>query len=256
MAVAEAERGRQARTLGRMTLLEHLGELRKRLLIVVVAVAATTLGAWVLYAHILAFMVQPYHAFLATHQAKNLSHGQLVVTGPLEGFTTRLKISLYTGIAFASPVALWQMWRFVAPGLHEHERRYAVPFVASATVLFATGVTTAILVFPKALTWLIDAGGPGVVPLFSPNRYFTLFTAMCVITGTAFTYPLFVVLLELTGIVPSATWRRWRRQAVVVLCLVAAIITPSSDPFSFLAMAIPMIVFYEVAILVGRGLHK
>ncbi|MBO0692925.1 MAG: twin-arginine translocase subunit TatC [Acidimicrobiaceae bacterium] len=239
-----------------MTLVEHLAELRRRLVIVVITVAATTLAAWVFYGHIIAFMLQPYHAFLAAHHHKDISHGQLVITGPLEGFTTRLKISLYAGLAFASPVILWQLLRFVTPGLHKNEKRYILPFIAAAIILFATGVTTAILVFPKALTWLIDTGGPGVVPLFTPSRYFTLYTALCVITGAVFTYPLVVVLLELTDVIPSTTWRRWRRQAIVIVCLTAAVITPSSDPFSFLAMAIPMLFFYEAAILTGRALNK
>jgi sec-independent protein translocase protein TatC len=94
------------------------------------------------------------------------------------------------------------------------------------------------------------------VPLFSPSRYFTLYTAMCVIFGAVFMYPLVVIFLELTGVVPSARWRKWRRPAIVLICLVAAVITPTSDPFSFTAMAIPMLIFYEVSILIGRVLHK
>ena len=79
---------------------------------------------------------------------------------------------------------------------------------------------------------------------------------MCLIFGAIFLYPLIVVFLQLVGVVPSATWRRWRRPAIVVICLIAAVITPSSDPFSFLAMAVPMLVFYELSIVVGRLLHK
>jgi sec-independent protein translocase protein TatC len=128
--------------------------------------------------------------------------------------------------------------------------------VAAAVLLFSGGVATAILVFPKALNWLIGVSGKGVVPLFSPSKYFTLYSLMCVIFGTVFMYPLVVVFLELTGVVPSATWRRWRRGAIVIMAVVAAVITPSSDPFSFIALALPMLIFYEVSILVGRVLHK
>ena len=260
MAITENEQsGTDAaadRALKRMSLLEHLAELRKRLVIVVVATAVATVLAWIFYGHIVSFMLHPYHAYLHTHPQKNISNGNLIITGPLEGFTTRLKISIYAGVALASPVIGWQIWRFITPGLHKNEKRYLVPFFTAAIFLFSLGVTTAILVFPKALTWLINAGGPGVVPLFTPSRYFTLYAAMCVITGAAFTYPLVVVLLELTGVVPSATWRHWRRSAIVTICLVAAIITPSNDPFSFLAMAIPMLIFYEAAIIIGRALHK
>jgi sec-independent protein translocase protein TatC len=242
--------------LGRMTLFEHLAELRKRLIISILAVAVGTTIAWFFYNDAVHFMLHPYHDFLRHHQDKNISNGQLVTTGPLEGFTTRLKVSAYGGIALASPVIFWQIWRFVTPALYKNEKRYVVPFVASAVALFAAGVTTAILVFPKALTWLIDVSGTGVVPLFSPSRYFTLYVAMCLVFGAVFMYPVLVVFLELVGVVPSATWRRWRRPAIVVICLVAAVITPSSDPFSFLAMAVPMLVFYEAAILVGRLMKK
>jgi sec-independent protein translocase protein TatC len=248
--------GRDEGEAGRMSLWEHLAELRKRLIIVVVAVALGSVVAWFFYGNIVDFMLRPYHQFLAAHEAKNISHGQLVISGPLEGFTTRLKVSVYAGIVLASPVIFWELWRFITPGLHKNEKRYVLPFVAGAVVLFAIGVTTAVLIFPKALTWLIDVSGPGVVPLFSPSRYFTLYTAMCVIFGAVFMYPLVVIFLELTGVVPSARWRKWRRPAIVVICLVAAVITPTSDPFSFTAMAIPMLIFYEVSILVGRVLHK
>ena len=117
-------------------------------------------------------------------------------------------------------------------------------------------VATAILVFPKSLDWLISVSGPNVVPLFSPSRYFTLYLTMCVIFGAVFTYPLVLVFLQIVGVVPSQRWRKWRRPAIVLLCAVAAVITPSSDPFSFVAMAVPLVLLYEVAILAGRALNK
>ena len=126
-----------------MTLFEHLGELRKRVIICVVAVGLATLVAWFFYDEIIRFMLHPYHAYLADHRQKDISKGQLVITGPLEGFTTRLKVSVYAGMALSSPVIFWHLWRFITPGLHKNEKRYAVPFVGAAVVLFAAGVTTA-----------------------------------------------------------------------------------------------------------------
>jgi sec-independent protein translocase protein TatC len=242
--------------LGKMTLFEHLAELRRRLIVAVLAVVVGTVVAWFFYAEVVRFMSRPYHEFLNHHPAKNITKGSLVIYGPLEGFTTRLKVSAYGGIMIATPVIFWELWRFITPGLHKHEKRYIAPFVTAAIVLFAAGVTTAIFVFPRALTWLIDVSGPGVVPQFSPARYFTLYLTMCLIFGAVFMYPLVVVFLELAGVVPSTTWRRWRRPAIVVMCLVAAVITPSSDPFSFFALAIPMVVFYELSIVAGRVMHK
>ena len=248
-----AQRERETAT---MTLFEHLAELRTRVIVSILAIVAGMVVVWFLYDPIIHFMLHPYSSYVLHHKGKDISQGQLVTTGPLEGFTTRLKVCGYGGVALAAPVIFWELWRFITPGLYKNEKRYAVPFVSAAVVLFAGGVATAILVFPKAIDWLISVSGTGVVPLFSPSRYFTLYVAMCVVFGAVFMYPLLLVFLELAEIVPSATWRRWRRPAIVVICLVAAVITPSSDPFSFLAMAVPMLLLYELSIVVGRLMNK
>jgi sec-independent protein translocase protein TatC len=167
-----------------------------------------------------------------------------------------LKVSLYIGIALAAPVWLWELWRFITPGLRRNEKKYAVPFVLSAMLLFAMGVTVAILVWPKALDWLIGAAGTSVTPLFSPAGYVRIYTLICLVFGAVFLYPILVVFLMISGVVPTAKWRKWRRPAIVVLCGIAAVVTPSNDPFSFMALAIPMIVLYEASIIVGRLLKK
>jgi sec-independent protein translocase protein TatC len=240
---------------GQMTLYEHLGELRKRLIVSILAIVGGAIVAWFLYNPVLHFMTEPYKAF-AVHHPKEISKGLLVVTGVAEGFTTRLKVSLYIGVGLASPVILWELWRFITPGLHRNEKRYIVPFVASAVALFALGVTAAVLVFPKALDWLISVSGPNVTPLFSASNYFSLYVLMCLVFGAVFLYPIVLVFLMITGVAPSAKWRKWRRGAIVIIAAVAAVVTPSSDPFSFMAMAIPMYVFYEGSILLGRILKK
>jgi sec-independent protein translocase protein TatC len=249
----QAKRDRETAT---MTLFEHLSELRLRVVISIVAVAAGAVAVWFLYDPILTFMLHPYQQFVAQNHSKDISGGNLVTSGPLEGLSTRLKVCAYGGIALASPVIFWELWRFVTPGLYKNEKRYIVPFVAAAVVLFAGGISVAILVFPKALTWLINVSGPGVVPLFSPSRYLSLYIAMCLVFGAVFMTPLLLVFLQLVGVVPSTRWRKWRRPAIVVNCVVAAVITPSSDPFSFLAMAIPLLLLYEAAIVVGRLMGK
>lgn len=239
-----------------LTWLEHLVELRRRILICVVAIAVTTTLAWFAYDHLVQFMIGPYRHYLSRHPRTDISHGNLVVTAPLEGFTTRLKISGYFGAALAAPILTYQSWRFVAPGLHRHERRYAAAFVTAAIGMFAGGVATAVVVFPKGIGWLISVSGTDVAPLFSPSRYFGLYALACLIFGAVFTYPVFLVALELLGVVTSAKLRRVRRYAIVILCVVAAVITPSGDPFSFLALAAPMVVFYEASILIGRAFQK
>ncbi|HYA45163.1 MAG TPA: twin-arginine translocase subunit TatC, partial [Acidimicrobiales bacterium] len=237
-----------------MTLQEHLAELRRRVTICAVAVVVTSIAGYFLYNPLLRFMTSPYRSFVAHHHGTITS--QLIITSPVEGFATRVKIAMYVGLALAAPVWLWEMWRFVTPGLKKNEKRYAVPFTVSAMALFSMGVATAILVWPKALNWLISAAGTQVSPLFSPSGYVHLYVLICLVFGMVFLYPIVVVFLMLTGIVPSTKWRRWRRPAIVVLCAVAAVVTPSNDPFTFLGMAVPMVVLYEASIIVGRLLKK
>ncbi len=239
---------------GTMTLFEHLAELRKRVLICAIAVIVTSIAGYFLYNPVLHFMTAPYRSFYRHH--KDMITSQLVISSPTEGFTTRLKVSMYIGVALAAPVWLWELWRFITPGLRKNEKQYAVPFVLSALVLFALGVSTAIFIWPKALDWLISASGTNVAPLFSPAGYVHIYVLICVVFGLVFLYPIIVVFLMISGVVPSRKWRKWRRPAIVALCGIAAVVTPSNDPFSFLALAIPMVFMYEGSIIVGRLLKK
>jgi sec-independent protein translocase protein TatC len=239
-----------------MPVLAHLGELRRRLVICVLAVIVGLALAWVFYDHVVAFMIAPYRHFLIHHPHKNISGGNLVAISPLEGFTTRLKVCGYLGAGIAAPVLLWQAWRFVAPGLYRTERRYAASFMVAAVSLFVLGAGTAVITFPKAVSWMISAGGNSVAPLFSPGNYLGIYALCCLVFGVAFTYPVVLVFMEVIGVVRSATLRRWRRYAIVVLVAAAAVVTPSNDPFSFLAMAIPLVAFYEASILIGRALRR
>jgi len=255
-ATGSSTNGKHADELARMTLVEHLAELRRRLVVCVVAVTLGTIAAFFVYNYALSFITDPYRHFLTHHHHLDISNGNLVTQGPLEGFATRLKVSGYLGLFVASPVVLWEIWRFVTPGLHKREKRYAIPFIAGTILMFALGVTVAVLVFPKALDFLITVSGKNVTPLFSPQRYVNLYVAAAAIFGAVFCFPVGVVMLEVAGVIPSARWRKWRRPAIVVMCVVAAVATPSNDPYSFFAMAVPLVLFYELAILVGRILKK
>jgi sec-independent protein translocase protein TatC len=238
-----------------MSLMEHLAELRHRLIVSMAVVTVATIFAYFFYDQVIHFIDRPYRQFALQHPSKSITP-DLVVTGPLEGFATRLKVSGYLGLFLASPVLLWELWRFITPGLHKNEKRYAIPFIASAVALFALGVTTSILVFPKALSFLISVSGKDVAPLFGPQKYVNLYVAAAAIFGTVFLFPVVLVFLMISGAVPSRKWRKWRRTAIVVMVVVAAVVTPSNDPYSFLAMAVPMLIFYELAIILGRILKK
>lgn len=229
-----------------MTLVEHLGELRRRLVICAAAFGGAAIVAWVLYPQILHLLEHPYCVSVPRGHSCSL-----FVTGPLEPFGIRLDVTGYGGLMLASPVILFQLWRFVTPGLKAHERRYAIAFTGSSIALFAAGAYVAWLTFPHALSFLHTVGGPGIVDLFSPSKYLTLILALMVLFGISFEFPVVLVGLELAGVIGPAQLRRWRRIAIVAVVVFAGVATPSSDPFSMLALAIPMLAFYEIAILIG-----
>src|SRR5438067_6790364 len=150
-----------------MTLVEHLRELRRRLIICAVAIAVGGIVAFALYNQILRVLIAPYRE--VTHRRS------LLITDPLEGFATRLKIAAYGGLFLASPVVLWELWRFITPGLHSREKKYAIPFVLASVALFAGGAAVAILTFPKALDFLIGVSGESMATFFSPSKYISLY---------------------------------------------------------------------------------
>ena len=231
-----------------MSLVEHLAELRRRLIISAVALVAGGIVAFLLYNVILDFLLGPY--------TEVTGKDTLVITDPLEGFATRLKIAAWGGLFLASPVVLWQLWRFITPGLHKREKRYAIPFIVSSILLFLCGAAVAILTFEPALRFLVGVGGENLETFFTPTKYLGLITMMILAFGVAFEFPIVLVFLQLAGVVSSARLRRWRRPTAVIVVAVAAVITPSGDPYSLFAMAVPMYLFYEGAILVGRLLKK
>jgi sec-independent protein translocase protein TatC len=235
----------------RMTLVEHLTELRRRIIIAVIALAVGTVLAFAVYNHILSFLIHPYCQILPKGRPCTL-----VVTDPLEGFAARLKVSAYCGLVLASPIVLWQVWRFVTPGLNPKEKKYAVPFIVSSIALFLMGAAVGLLTFPKALQFLNSVGGQNTQAFYRPAPYLGLVVLVLVAFGLSFEFPILLVFLELAGVVTSARLRKWRRPAIVIIVVAAAVITPSQDPISLFAMAIPMYVFYEVSILIGRILKK
>lgn len=231
---------------------EHLRELRRRLVLAIAAVAVAGVVGFVLYDRILAFLIEPYCG-IAAERGRSCA---LYIQDPLEGFSTRLKVAGMTGLLLASPVVLFQFWRFVTPALDKREKRYAVPFVAVSVVLFCGGAAIAIATFPKALEFLVSVGGENLETIFSPAKYLRLVLFMVLAFGIAFEFPVVLVFLQLAGVLSSRRLRRARRPAIVGIVVAAAVITPSQDPYSLLALAGPMLVLYEASILTGRALHR
>ena len=237
--------------LASMTLVEHLAELRRRLVVSVLAVTVTAIVVFVVYDRILRWMIDPYCATLG--EGRNC---ELFITSPLEGLAARLKVAAYGGVFLSSPVLLWQLWRFITPALHKRERRYAIPFVISSVALFAIGLTFGVAVLPRALEFIIDIAGSNVTTLFSPEKYITFLLRVLLAFGIAFEFPILLVFLQLAGVLKRATLKRYRRHAIVAIFAFDAVITPTQDPITLLAMAVPMYLFYELSILIGRLLRK
>lgn len=233
-----------------MPVLDHLAELRTRVFVSAAAVAVGAVVAFVFSNQIIEWLVDYYT------EATRGDRTALVFTGPVDAFLTRLKVATYGGIVLALPVWLYELWRFVTPGLNPKEKRYAVPFVASAIVLFAVGAFVAFLTLEPALRFLIDVGGSAQEPLFTSDKYLSLVSLMVVAFGLAFEFPVVLVFLLLARVITTRQLRSWRRWAIVAITVFAAVITPSQDPYSMLFMAVPMYVFYEAAILIGRILKR
>lgn len=240
----------------RMTLMEHLGELRRRIVVSLAAVAVFGIVGFVFYPDILRWLSDPYKAATAAHIKTCKPNGcDLITTDVLQPFLVRLKIASYVGVLFGSPVILWEVWRFVTPGLHARERRYAVPFVVSSVVLFALGGVVAWLTLPKALAFLIQIGGNLDVKA-TATSYVTLVGLMFLAFGISFEFPVLLVFMLLVRVLRTSTLRRYRRHALVGIVAFAAVITPSQDPYSLFLMAVPMYVFYEASILIGRLMKR
>ena len=254
MATEEADEHDALPEHGQMSLLEHLGELRTRVIICAVAVALGAIVVFVFFNPIVGALSGPYEDLTVSAQ---FPHGKsLIFTDPLEGFLVRLKVATYGGIVIALPVLLWELWRFVTPGLYPKEKRYAIPFVISSVVLFGLGAFVAWLTVPQALSFLLGVGGDNLEPLLTANKYISLITLMMLAFGVSFEFPLVLIFLMIAGIISTATLRKYRRYAIVGLAVFTAVITPSQDPYSFLFMMVPLYLFYEGAIVVGRLMKR
>jgi len=233
-----------------MTVVEHLAELRRRVIISLLGfVVAASVSYW-FAPDIIRFFLQYY---------TDATHGRaqhFVFTGPVDAFLTRLKVATYAGIIGSLPIWLWELWRFVTPGLEKREKRYAVPFLLSSIVLFAFGGAVAMLILPEALNWLLHAGGSELQPLLTADKYLTLVLLMILAFGLAFEFPVVLMFLLIARVITTQWLRRRRRWAIVLIFAFAAIITPSQDPYSLFFMAIPMCLFYEGCIILGRILKR
>ncbi len=233
-----------------MPVLDHLRELRRRLIFMVLIVAAGAVLGWILYPHLLEFLKRPYCSVPAKYRYVPPGHPKdcvLIYHGVLDGFTTRLKVSAIAGAVFTGPLWLYQIWAFITPGLRANERKYTIGFIISSTVLFVAGMALAFTVLYKGLRVVLEISGAGTAALLTINDYIAFVTLMLVVFGSAFELPLLVVMANLAGVLPATLLRKSQRVAIFLIFLFAAIATPTTDPFTMCAMAIPMVVLFEAA---------
>lgn len=240
-----------------MSVIEHLGELRRRLVISIAAVLLASVVGFVLFDEIFSLLLRPYRtALLSLPEAARpegaLGEGRLVYSSPTDPFLTFVKVGIFTGLFIALPVILYHLWRFITPGLTSRERRMAIPFVLSSFLLFSGGVAFAYLTVARGLSFLLGFGSESLIPLLTVDRYFNFLVFLVLAFGLSFEFPLLLIFLAGVRIITSAQMRRWRRYVYFGAVVFAAVVTPTQDPYTMLLMWIPLILLYEAAILVTR----
>ncbi len=237
-----------------MSILEHIAELRDRLVRSCLALTVTTIATFIwLYQPLLTFVTRSYCSIPARYRVSTAAGDcRLLATSPLDPFSIRVRVALTVGLVAAMPYIAFQIWRFITPGLRRNEKRYAIPFSLASTLLFAMGVAVAFLTLPKAIGFLVAIGGDSLATFFTADRYLRFVLFMGLAFGATFEFPLVLVFLSMVGILSSDAMLRAWRPAVAVIIVVAAVVTPSQDPISLFAMAVPMWVFYFAAAAVAR----
>jgi len=233
-----------------MTVVEHLSELRYRIMVSIAAVAVGAIVCFIFAPAIIGWFLDFYR------NATNGKRNAFIFTGPIDAFATRIKVATYGGIVLATPVWLWQLWRFITPGLNPKEKRYAIPFLISSIILFVIGGVVALLTLQPALDFLLTAGGSELQPLLTADKFLSLVSLMIVAFGVAFEFPVVLTFLLIARVISTRQLRHWRRWAIVGIFFFAAVITPSQDPYSLFLMAIPLCIFYEGCIILGRIMKR
>jgi sec-independent protein translocase protein TatC len=236
----------------KMPFTRHLEELRQRLIICVVAVSIGFLISYFFKERIFGWLMQPLLNALPEG-----SNRKLIYTGPVEALITYLKVSFIGGLGLAVPVILFQFWRFVAPGLYEHEKRYLIPVVVTSTLFFAGGVCFAYyVVFPYGFEFFASFANEYITPMISTREFLSFSTRMLLAFGCIFELPLVTFVLARMGLISAKFLRRQRKYAVLIIFCLAAILTPTPDVFNQLLMAAPLMILYELSIWVAFFLGR
>jgi len=232
----------------RMTVIEHLEELRRVLIISLIAWGVATVIGFALSQPVLGILVGPIH--------KVIGNQKLIYPGPIDAFLLFFKIGIFTGFLLSSPVIFWQVWTFVAPGLHRNERRFTIGFVTSAVLLFALGIGFAFFAMPVALRFLTGIGNSELTYLPFADKYINFILILIAIFGVTFELPLAMTMLGLAGIVTAKFLSRNRFKFWIGIFAGANMVTPGIDPFTPTLLTLPLIILFEASILVIRALRR
>jgi sec-independent protein translocase protein TatC len=226
-----------------MTLIEHLGELRSRIIKVGVAFLVAAVVAWFFRAQIFEFLLAP---------APSLG-GKLNFTSPTEALITDVKLALYTAFLFTIPVLLYQAWAFVAPAVGEVGRAFTYVLITLASALFIAGVAFGyFVVLPIGIDFLLGWGSDRYEQIIISERYLAFVTRFLLAFGIVFEFPAATFVGARLGLIDAPFLKRYRRHAIVINTILAAALTPGQDPFSMILMAVPMVVMYELSIIIAR----
>ena len=221
-----------------------------RLVRSVLAIGISTLVLLAFYDQLKNLLTRPY-TDLCLRRPDFKCDGSLFSLGPLDGFSARMRVCLYGGLVLALPIILWQIWRFIVPALSKREKNYAVPFIGSSVLLFSVGCYLAYWTLDKALEFLISWSGEDVTQAYQITKYINLVVMMMLAFGVAFLSPVLLVFLQLVSVTSPKTLIKQWRYAVMGVFVASAAITPSGDPISMLALAIPLTILYLIAVLIG-----
>lgn len=235
---------------GRMALSDHLRELRARLLKVALVLAlAFTIGLFY-FDQIYDFVSAPY--LDAVRSLPEDKAGLVTTTGAAGGLMLHLKLAGFAALLGTAPFWLYQIWAFVLPGLHDHERKWSYIFLAAAVPLFFAGVLLGYFTLPKGLEVLINFNPPGVTNILEFSGYLQFYTRTLLVFGLAFEIPVFVILLNRAGVVSGRTLAKYRPWIIIAIFVFAAAATPSTDPFTMCFMAVPMWLLFEISVVIAR----